>query len=394
MLARGVLSDFARGHGGAVFDPKRDLVKTILDHVSERDAERVVILDPSSPGPLPGIDLLHTGDPDLRTDMVIGVVRALFPDHGGLRVEQWLRTGVRTLSDQPGAVLTDLGRLFTEPAFRRAAVVRVADPMVRASWQHFEALSPGEQATQVAAPLDRVMTLLSRPSVRAVLAQPEPKLQIERLLRERRLLLFAASPGTLGEPASRLLGACILYSVWAAIEARAALPPEKRHPVFLTVDEFAAVADLPIGFELLAERARGLGAGLTLATQSLGRLPESLRSAVLANAATLVSFRAGSDEAQRLARELPGLTASDLQALGAFEVAARIGTGAGSAVQVVTGRTEPLPPPLGNAQRIRERSAERYGVPREEIERALLQRYESAEADPNVGQIGRKRGRS
>lgn len=48
-------------------------------------------------------------------------------------------------------------------------------------------------------------------------------------------------------------------------------------------------------------------------------------------------------------------------ALGRFEVAARIATGAGSAVTVVTGRTTPLSPETGQAEAIRAHSAEVYG---------------------------------
>lgn len=77
--------------------------------------------------------------------------------------------------------------------------------------------------------------------------------------------------------------------------------------------------------------------------------------------ASLVSFRAGFDEASRLARELPGLDARDLQALRPFEVAARVSTGVGSGTVVMTGRTEPLPRATGQAARIRTHSAERYG---------------------------------
>lgn len=143
--------------------------------------------------------------------------------------------------------------------------------------------------------------------------------------------------------------------------ARPAFPPEQRHPVFITLDELAGVASLPFSFESLAERSRGLGAGLSVGVQSLARLPDSLRAALLANVASLVSFRAGADDAARLARELPGLSAADVQGLGRFEVAARAGTGIGSSVAVMTGRTEPLPPVTGQATRIRAMSAERYG---------------------------------
>ena len=58
-----------------------------------------------------------------------------------------------------------------------------------------------------------------------------------------------------------------------------------------------------------------------------------------------------------MASQLPGLTENDVMGLGRFEVAARVGTGIGSAVAVVTGRTEPLPPATGQASAIRAGSA-------------------------------------
>jgi hypothetical protein len=208
-----------------------------------------------------------------------------------------------------------------------------------------------------------VMALLSRPRVRAVLANPEPKLDVARLLAERKFLLVSLAPGALGE-ASTLIGSAVMFAVWSAIEARVALPPEQRHLINLYVDELATLTNgLPNSFELIAERARGLGAGLTVALQTLGRIPEPTKSAVLGNSATFITFRAPAEEATSVARQLPGISPQDVQSLGRFEVAARVGTGIGSAVSVVTGRTEPLPPETGQAERIRDHSALVYGSP-------------------------------
>ncbi|HWF52249.1 MAG TPA: type IV secretion system DNA-binding domain-containing protein [Solirubrobacteraceae bacterium] len=233
---------------------------------------------------------------------------------------------------------------------------------MRAAWEQYEQLSPGEAATHIQPFLTKAMALLSRPAVRAVVASPNPKLDVGQLLSERRWLLVGLSPGRLGEPAAQLMGAVLMYVVWSAIEARAALSPAERHPIYLYVDELATLAGLPFSFKLLAERARGLGAGLVVAMQTVSRLPEGVRRSLLGNVATLITFRASAEEAARLARELPGLTPEDLMALGPFEVAARIGTGAGSGVTVVTGHTEPPPPETGQAATIRKRSAERYGA--------------------------------
>ncbi len=154
-----------------------------------------------------------------------------------------------------------------------------------------------------------------------------------------------------------------------------------------------ALVDLGFGLEELLEQARGLGAGVTIATQATGRLPEPVRTALLSNVATLMSFRAGAEEAKRIARELPGLSALDLQSLQPFEVAARVGTGKGAGSLLVTGHTEPLPPVTGQAELVRRLSAERYGRSREEIEAAVRDRYgQSAEVvdAEAIGRVGRQ----
>jgi hypothetical protein len=254
--------------------------------------------------------------------------------------------------------------LFAEEPYRRAAIARLSDPFLVSSWQSYEALSPAAKAEVVQAPMARVMALLSRPRVRAVLANPSPpKLDIPRLFAERKWLLVSLAPGVLGEAAAALIGSAVMYAVWSAIEARVALPPEKRSPIYLYVDELATLTNgTPFGFELLAERARGLGAGLTVAIQTMGRIPEPTRSALNGNAATFITFRAVAKEAPALAAQVPPLSEADIIGLGRFEVAARIGTGTGSTVSVVTGRTQPLPPPTGQAGTIRDRSARLYGA--------------------------------
>ncbi len=361
LLANSILSDIEAGHGGLVIDPKGDLIDTILDRVPREHAERIVVLDAGDDTrPTPGLDVLHGGDPDARADVLIRTLKSMFPDWG-IRSETFGRLGLRTLSEVPGATLMDLARLFADEPYRRAAVAKLGDGFLRDSWQNYEALSPAAKVDVVQAPLSRTMALLARPRVRAVVASADPKIDVARLLAEKRFLLVSLAPGALGE-AGTLVASAVMTATWAAVEARVALPPEQRHLLNIYVDETATIVNgLPSNLELIAERARGLGASLTVAVQTLGRVPEPTRSALLGNLATLISFRAGATEAAAIARELPGISGDDLMALGRFEVAARVGTGSGSAVAVVTGRTEPLPAKTGQAAAIRDRSALLFG---------------------------------
>jgi hypothetical protein len=361
LLANSVLSDIEAGYAGVVIDPKGDLLDTILDRVAPAHAGRMVVLDAGDDRrAVAGLDVLYGKDPDARADVLIRTLKSLVPEWG-IRSEVFGRLGIRTLAEVPGATLLDLGRLFADASYRRAAVARLSDDFLRQTWGSYESLSSAAQVDVVQAPMSRTMALLARPRVRAVLASADPKIDIGRLLAEKRFILVSLAPGTLGE-AGALIGSAVMAATWDAIEARVALPPAQRHLVNIYVDETATIVNgLPSNLELIAERARGLGASLTVAVQTLGRVPEPTRSAILGNLATLISFRAGATEAPTIARELPGISAADLMALPEFNVAARVGTGAGSAVSVVTGRTEPLPPVTGQAEAIRDRSARVYG---------------------------------
>jgi hypothetical protein len=362
LLANSILSEIESGHAGVAIDPKGDLIDTVLDRIpADEQAERIVVLDAGDDTrAVAGLDVLHGGDLDARADTLIRTFKAMFPDWG-IRSETFGRLGIRTLSEVPGATLMDLGRLFADQGYRRAAVEQLTDSFLHQSWAHYESLSPAAKVDVVQAPLSRAMALLSRPRVRAVVASVDAKIDVGRLLEEKRFLLVSLAPGVLGE-AAPLIGSAVMLATWNAIESRVALRPEQRHPVSVFIDELATVVNgLPSDIELVAERARGLGASLTVAFQTAGRVAEPARSAILGNLATLISFRSGATEAPTIARELPGISADDLMALGRFEVAARVGIGAGSAVTVVTGRTEPLPPETGQADAIRDRSAARYG---------------------------------
>lgn len=390
LIAGCVLQDIRAGYGGVVIDPKADLTRTILDRVRPVDADRIVVLDPADDRPLPGLAILGGGDPDLRAEALTGAMRSIFADAWTIRTDFYLHLVVRTLAEVPGSTFADVARLFFDQAYRHAAVARLRDPFLVSSWQSYEALSEAARAEHVAAPMNRVMGLLARPRVRSVLACRDPKLNVGQLLRQRKWLLVSLSPGQIGEASAALIAAVVMYATWAAVEARAALPPEQRRFVAIYADELATLTGgVPFSFEQIAERARGLGAGLTVAMQTLGRVPEPTRSALLGNVGSFLSFRAGGQEAPRIARQLPGLSERDIVSLDRFAVAARIGTGLGSSVSVLTGRTLPLPPTTGMAEAIRDASSARYGTPAEPVQPAA-----PAPVTEDEASLGVKRRRS
>jgi len=375
LLAGAVAQDLAAGRGCLVLDGKGDLAEAVLRLVAERRQREVIVLDPGRGGPVPGLRVFGGGDPELAGDLVLGMFRSIFIDSWGVRSDKWLRAGMVTLAYDRTATLADLPFLFASDGYRHRLVGRLRDPLLKAVWAEFEALSPEGRAQQLGSPLTKVNELIGRRVVRSVLAQPEPKWDMREVLRRGQVVIVSLSPGMIGSPASRLLAALVIHELFQAVQGRAQVPAAKRRPFNVYVDEPKVFTDIPLPLDALFELARGLGVGLTLSAQSITQLPADLARSALTNAATLVAFRQNADDAKLLARELPGVTAEELQALGRFEIAARIGLGPGDVSPPVTGRTLPPPEPISDPEAVRRESAARYGRRPEEVDALLLERH-------------------
>jgi len=389
LLLNCIIQDLRAGRGLLLLDGKGDLAAEVLARVPEHRADDVVVLDPAQPGPLPGLQIFGGRDPELAADLVLGVLRDLFADAWGPRSEQWMRTALTTLAHTPGSTLGDLPFLFSDEVYRRRLVGQLGDPLLLATWAGFEAMSPGERANQLAAPLNKLDQLIGRRSVRTIVAQSDPRLDLHEALRRGQVVIVSLAPGRIGAPAARLIAALVVYQLFTAVQVRAGLTASARRPFMAYIDEPTVLGDLPVPLDSLYQLARGFGVGLTLAAQSLTQLPKHIQRALLTNAATLVAFRQGADDARLLARELAPVSPQELQRLPAFEVVARIGLGPGDVAPAATGRTLPAPEPSGDAAALRRSSATRYGVEPETVDAQLRARHERPAQDGPVGRTRR-----
>ena len=107
--------------------------------------------------------------------------------------------------------------------------------------------------------------------------------------------------------------------LWTAIQARAALDPEDRHPATVICDEFQDLAALSPVFGEAVAQSRGYRVGWTLAHQHLAQLDPQTRQAVLANCRCRLVMQTTATDARDLRPEFtPYLTAPDLQGLAAL----------------------------------------------------------------------------
>src|SRR5262249_54464342 len=136
--------------------------------------------------------------------------------------------------------LPDVPILLSNAAFRRQALAKVNDPLVLAPfWSWFDNLSEAERGQVVAPIMNKLRVFTSRAALRRMLGQTQPKFQIDDLLTKRRIVLVNTNRGLLGPSAARLLGSLLLTTqLWPAIQRRAAIPANQRHPIMLAVDEW------------------------------------------------------------------------------------------------------------------------------------------------------------
>ena len=204
--------------------------------------------------------------------------------------------------------------------------------------------------------------------VRPIIGQARSTIDFRTFMDEGKVLLVNLNKGVLGDVECRLVGMLLLAKVFSAALERAAEPMARRRPFHLYVDE-AQNFLTPIVGSILAE-ARKFGLSMTLANQNLaqwaGGSSRSLLDTILGNVGSLLLFRVGPEDAERLSTfTRPEFSARDLQYLPDRTVVAKM---------LANGR--PLPPftfetlpPMAEGSEYRRRAA--AGTPAPELRRAF-----------------------
>jgi hypothetical protein len=372
LLLNLIAQDMAAGRAVVVIEPKGDLIADVLARVPAARLDDVVVIDPTDTQRPVGLNPLQLNgrSPELAADQLLGTIHSLHAANWGPRLADILGASLLTLARTPGMSLAALPLLLTDAGFRRRILRGVDDPIGLAPfWSAYEAWSEAERAAAIAPVMNKLRPLLLRPELRAIIGQADGGFDLRRIFTERKILLVNLSKGLLGPETSALLGSLVVGLLWQAVLGRAAIAPERRHPVFVYVDEFADYLHLPVDMADALAQARGLGVGFVVAHQHLHQLDPSMRAAVLANVQSRVAFRLPSEDARPIAAG-SALDPEDFQSLGAFEAYAQLV--ASAAVQPWCS-LHSLPPaePSTNPALVRTTSRLAYGRDRAAVEAEL-----------------------
>jgi DNA helicase HerA-like ATPase len=380
LLARWVLDEAAAGRSVVVIEPKADLTTDVLARLPKHRRDDVVVIDPGASGDLPMIGLNPLAGPkedaERRADSLLHLFRELFGSAVGARSADTLLHSLVLAARLPDGTLTDVLPLLTMPGFRQRVVRQVGDPLVIGPWvQWFDGLSDAQRSQIVAPVANKIRVFTSRPSIRRLLGQADPKFSLDAVFARPHVVLVNLNAGQLGPEATATIGSLILNQLWEAIQRQTMRPAVQRRPVSVVVDEFQTFA-AGLDFADVLARSRGARTSFTLANQSLDQLSPTLRAAALANARSRVVFRPAEGDARALAAVLGDVvTPEELQSLPAFHAVARVLVDAAptDAFEVAT---PPLAKPTANPDTLRRASAARYGRNPVELDAAILARWQ------------------
>ena len=383
MLELLALSDIFYNQGYCIIDPHGDFAIDNLRFIPESRIRDVVYFNPADTAFPVAFNPLEITDPARKPNIcseVIGVLKRMFGDSWGPRLEHILRYTLLALLDRPETTLLDISRLLTDKDFRKETLEYCKDVTVLQFWKHEFGQWNDKQVNESIAPvLNKVGAFTANPIIRNIIGQPKSSFDIRKIMDEGKILVVNLSKGLIGEDNASILGAFLVTKVQLAAMSRSDIPDVMdRRPFYLYVDEFQNFAT--DSFAVILSEARKYGLNLTVANQYVAQMTDSVRDAVFGNVGTTISFRVSADDAPILAKQFePTFDEADIIQLNNrnFVISMIIN---GEKVPAFSASTLSIPDtPKDNLEAIIAHSREYFARPRLEVEREIRETIEQSE---------------
>ncbi len=397
LLTLFALSDIYHNQGYCIIDPHGDLAMDNLKFIPESRIKDVVYFNPADTQYPMAFNPLEVYDPERKPNIsseVIGVLKRMFGESWGPRLEHILRYTLLALLDRPQTTMLDISRMLTDKDFRKETLEYCKDVTVLQFWKQEFGSWGDKQVTESVAPiLNKVGAFTANPIIRNIIGQPKSSFDVRKIMDEGKILVVNLSKGLIGEDNAAILGAFLVTKVQLAAMSRSDIPNvEDRRPFYLYVDEFQNFAT--DSFAVILSEARKYGLNLTVANQYTSQMTESVRDAVFGNVGTTISFRVSADDAPILSKQFePIFEAQDLLNLNNrhFVLSMIIN---GEKTPAFSATTLSIPkPPNDLTPRIIRNSRLVYSRTREEVEKEISANIEAAEKwKKDLSDSGREAG--
>jgi len=322
----------AGGSAIIVIDPHGDMSKELAEEIPES-----IYLHPfRSPFGLNPLDLPRHVDRDFAVTVAIDILIEIFREvlrlmETAVNVKYLLQVLLRAFYSRTDSPTLSMLYRAILALYRGELDLEVDDP----EWDaQLEALRRMQDQTFISA-----LSRLEPYAHDRLLARLTSRTTIDfgKMLSPGSITIFAVPKADLGEAMARLIASTIVMKIWFEVLARARMGVE-RTPVFLVIDEFHFVSDLPIIDTILSE-ARKYGLHLIVAHQHTDQIPGRLLQSVMSNCAVKIAFQVGGGDVKRLSTMDAGFAESLAKALTGLAIGRAV-------VKLTAGPGEQQPPPV------------------------------------------------
>lgn len=371
------LSDIFHGHGYAIIDPHGDFAVNNLRFIPGSRLDDVVYFNPADTAYPLGFNPLEVTNPSQKSNIsseVIGVLKRMFGDSWGPRLEYILRYTILALLDRPETTMLDITRMLTDKKFRAETLSYCTDTVVLNFWKiEFASWNDKFQSEAIAPVLNKVGAFTANPVIRNIIGQPKSTFNIRQIMDEGKILVVNLSKGLIGEDNAAILGAFLVTKIQLAAMSRSDIPNiADRRPFYLYVDEFQNFAT--DSFATILSEARKYGLNLTVANQYISQMTDTVRDAVFGNVGTMISFRVSADDAPILSKQFePQFESQDLLQMHNRHFIINMVI-SGEKAPAFSATTLTLPPlQIDNTGRIIENTRRHYSRSRTEVEQEIAE---------------------
>lgn len=369
------LSDIYHNHGYAIIDPHGDFATNNLRFVPPNRIQDVVYFNPADTEFPLGFNPMEVYDSSQRSNVsseIIGVLKRMFGQSWGPRLEYILRYTILALLEYPNTTMLDITRMLTDKKFRDKVLKHVTDIVVKQFWR-VEFGSWGEKETNLAiAPiLNKVGAFVANPIIRNIIGQPKSTFNVRDIMDKGKILVINLSKGLIGEDNSAILGSLLITKIQLAAMSRSDIPNvTDRRSFYLYVDEFQNFAT--DSFAVILSEARKYGLNLAVANQYTSQMSDSMRNAIFGNVGTIISMRVSPEDASHLAPQFaPYFEITDILQMSNRQFITRMVVDE-QIIPAVKGSTLKLPPAQTDyLPHIIENTHINFAKPRKEVEQMI-----------------------
>lgn len=374
------LQDIMRGEGVAIIDPHGTDIDKLLTQIPEERIDDVILFDAADIERPMGINLLEAHSEEEKHMLINAFIALLYklydPNKQGImgpQLERAIRNVMLTAMEDPQATMVDVLRLLIDDTYVQKFIPLIKDPLVKRYWTDEQAKTSanrkGEMMGYFVSKFDRLVT---EKLMRNIVGQPKSAFNFEEIMAKKKILLIDLAKGKIGEENSNFLGLLLVPRILSAALGRHKLIGKEEFPDFyLYVDEFQNFATPD--FATILSEARKYKLNLIVAHQFVAQLTDDIKNAIFGNVGTMCVYRVGTEDAEFLEPYFdPPFTKRDIANLAVGNSYTRLLVNGHPtppfSLSVDFNEVNAFPKRPEVAQKIRELSRMKYGVPVHEVE--------------------------